>query len=155
MSMNPELSRLFDWLKQPTGSAEGLRKADVIFILGGSSLAPVNRAGELCLQGYAPKIAFISTGGRFGGERIWGMPENEKYKEVLLGMGVLADAILTKGLTTNTLVEAKMAIPFLREQGLDPKSIILVSRHFHQRRAYATFRKQHQDVTYINAPSID
>lgn len=31
--------------------------------------------------------------------------------------------------------------------------MILVSRPFHQRRAYDTFRQQHPDTEYINCPS--
>lgn len=63
------------------------RESDVIFVLGGASVAPVHRAYELYKKGFAPKIAFISTGGNFGGEKIWGVPENQKYRDVLLEFG--------------------------------------------------------------------
>ena len=129
-------------------------KSDVIFILGGSSLAPVQRAYELYKQGYAPKIAFISTGGNFGGEKIWGIPENQKYREVLLELGVQPGDIITQGLTTNTLAEAQAAIPFIeRELNKKIERMILVSRPVHQRRAYLTFRKQHPEIRYLNCPA--
>lgn len=128
--------------------------ADVIFILGGSSLEPVRKAAELYKAGYAPKIAFISTGGKFGGEKVWGIPENEKYKQVLVGeMGVPPEAIITEGLTTNTLAEAQKAIPFLENHEIVPRKMILVSRPIHQRRAYATFKQQHPDIQYVNCPA--
>jgi len=126
--------------------------ADAIFILGGSSLAPVERAIELYKAGYAPKIAFISVGGKFGGEKVWGMPENVKYKEILVAAGIPEEAIITEGLTSNTLAEAKQAIPFIEKHGINPHSLILVSRPFHQRRAFATFSEQHPDIKYINCP---
>lgn len=95
-------------------------KANVIFILGNSTLTPVEKAAELYHAGYAPKIAFISTGGNFGGQVAFGMPKNQKYKEVLLEKGIPEKAIISDGLTTNTLVEAQTAIPFLRQHGIDP-----------------------------------
>ncbi len=129
-------------------------QSDVIFILGGSSLAPVQRAYELYKKGFAPKIAFISTGGNFGGEKIWGVPENQKYRQVLLEFGVPFEDILTDGLTTNTLAEAQKAIPFLeKELGTKVLRMILVSRPVHQRRAHLTFRKQWPRVSYINCPA--
>ena len=38
------------------------------------------------------------------------------------------------------------------QQGIEPKKVILIARPVHQRRAYATFKKQHADVSFINAP---
>lgn len=128
-------------------------KSDTIFILGGSSPAPIEKALELYNAGYSPKIAFISTGGNFGGEKVWNMPENEYYKKILIAGGVPEDAIVTEGKTTNTLAEAKAAIPFLKEKGINPEKIILVARPIHQRRAFATFSQQHKDVKYINCPA--
>lgn len=129
--------------------------ANAIFVLGGSSLEPPIHAAKLYHEQLAPKVAFISTGGNFGGEKIWGMPENQKYAEVLVEAGVPYDAILTEGLTTNTLVEAQQAIPFLEGRGVQTTSLILVSRPVHQRRAWATFRKQHPRVRYINQPALE
>lgn len=93
-------------------------KADVIFILGGSTLSPVVRAAELYHSGYAPKIAFISIGGRFGGNHVWGIPEYIKYHETLLGLGIPEKSIISEGLSSNTLEEAKQAIPFLIKRGV-------------------------------------
>jgi uncharacterized SAM-binding protein YcdF (DUF218 family) len=126
---------------------------DVIFILGGASLCPVRRAAELYKQGYAKKIAFISVGGNYGGNKIWGKSEDKVYKETLIRLGIPEEAIISKGLTDNTLEEAKAAIPFLVKKGIKLKRMILVSRPAHQRRAYATFSKQHPKIRYINCPA--
>ena len=127
--------------------------ADVIFILGGSSLKPVEKAAELYKEGFASKVAFISTGGKFGGEKIWHKPENEKYKEELIKLGVPEENIIEQGLSSNTLEEAKSAVPFLKEHVLALKKMILVARPVHQRRAWATFLKQHPGIKYLNCPA--
>ena len=127
--------------------------SDSIFILGGASLAPVKKASELYAAGYSTKIGFISTGGNFGGDKVWGIPEDVKYRETLLQSGVPEGAVVSKGLTSNTLAEAKAAIPFLKDGGVDPKKVILVARPTHQRRAFDTFRQQNPDTTFINCPA--
>jgi uncharacterized SAM-binding protein YcdF (DUF218 family) len=127
--------------------------ADAIFLLGGSTLGPTKKASELYKAGYAPNIAFLAIGGTYGGDKEWGMPEFEKYREVLKHDGIPDDAVLSEGKGTNTLNEVQAAIPFLKEHGVDPQKVILVSRPIHQRRAYATFREQYPEVTYINCPA--
>lgn len=127
--------------------------SDSIFVLGGSSLAPAIKALELYNAGYSSNISFISTGGKFGGDKVWNMPENEMYRKTLLKHNVSPEAIISEGMTTNTLAEARAAIPFLKEHGIDPRQIILVARPIHQRRAFATFRQQHPEVRYINCPA--
>lgn len=81
------------------------------------------------------------------------MPENKKYRETLLELGVPEDAIISEGLTTNTLAEAKAAIPFMKERGVHTEQVILVSRPIHQRRAFATFSQQHPNIKYLNCPA--
>lgn len=128
-------------------------KSDVIFILGGSSLAPVRYAAKLYHKGFAPYIAFISIGGYFGGDKVWGVPEHIKYRQVLNNLGIPDTSIFSAGLSTNTLEEAKQTIPFLKENGIDAKKIILVARQVNQRRAWATFSKQQPDIKFINCPA--
>jgi len=139
----------FDYLKIEDQPEE----ADVIFILGGSTLGPTKRAAELYKAGFAGKIAFIAVGGKFSGAQIWGMPEYEMYEKTLKELGIEKDAIMSGALGTNTLIEAKEAIPFIKKGDIDVKKMILVSRPTHQRRAFATFKKQHPEIQYINCPA--
>ncbi len=81
------------------------------------------------------------------------MSENEKYRRVLIELMVPSEAIVSDGRSTNTLMEAQIAISFLKENGLNPKKVILVSRPVHQRRAFLTFFKQYSHVHYINCPA--
>jgi glycosyltransferase involved in cell wall biosynthesis/uncharacterized SAM-binding protein YcdF (DUF218 family) len=129
-----------------------LEKADVLFVMGSPSLAVVDKAVELYQAGFAKKIAFISGRGTFS-NHAWGMDEYRKYHEEFLKKGIPESALLYGIGTTNTLEEVKAAIPFLREKGMDPRKMILVSIPVHQRRAYATFAKQFPGIQYINCPA--
>ena len=81
------------------------------------------------------------------------------YKEKLVECGVPEHDIFfptAEEATTNTLAEAKGAIPFIeRRLGRTAKRIILCSRAVHQRRTWATFRRQHPGITYINRPGFE
>ena len=131
---------------------DAAQKADAIFVLGGSSLLPVAKAAELYKKGFSKKIVFISTGGTFTNPK-WKSGEAKTYFRKLLMLGIPKKDILWAELTSNTLDEAKKAIRFMKESGLSPKKVILTSRPLHQRRAYATFRKQNPEAQFINVPS--
>ena len=75
-----------------------LRKADVIYVLGGARLERVAEAGELYLEGWAPRI-LLSRPARDGGERALaarGLPiqtEIDVQRQALVAMGVPAAAV--------------------------------------------------------------
>ncbi|HWB33699.1 MAG TPA: YdcF family protein [Candidatus Paceibacterota bacterium] len=131
--------------------------ADAIFVLGAGSLSPLHQAMDLYKGKWAPKISFLSLGGTFGGNLIFGQTEMEMYFKELCREHIPASDMLFapgKGLTTNTLEEARAAVPFLEERlGRKPSRIILCSRPVHQRRAWATFQKQNPGVRFLNQPS--
>lgn len=128
------------------------QKADVIFVLGGSTINPIKKAAKLFKADFASKIAFISIGGTFG-SKYWKMSESAKYHQELLNLGIKENCILYDELSRNTLEEARLAIPFFKKNKLNAKKVILVSRPVHQRRAYATFAKQWPQIKFINCPA--
>ena len=75
-----------------------LRKADVIYVLGGTRLERVAEAGELYLEGWAPRI-LLSRPERDGGERALaarGLPiqtDTDVQRQALVAMGVPAAAV--------------------------------------------------------------
>src|SRR3989344_3169178 len=146
--------------KTPTETPQA--KIDALFILGSGSESPIYRAVALHRElsrstlHRPPPIAFSSTGGVFGGNLVWGCTEMEHYRRVLEMEGIPRSAIVhppkEKG-TTNTLVEAQQAIPFLAGLlGFMQRHIVLCARPVHQRRAWLTFSKQHPGITYTNCP---
>lgn len=133
----------------------GRNEADAIFVLGSGSIAPAIEAARLYHQGVARAICFTSVGGTFGGNIVFGEPEITAYAKWLSLSQIPASAVfypdVDKG-TTNTAMEAKAAIPFMQERLGRVRRVVLCSRGVHQRRAWATFRKQHPDVFYFNRP---
>jgi len=148
VELEKAIRTFFDYLRVE----DKLEKSDAIFILGGSTIAPAEKAAELYKQGYAKYIVALAKRGTFSNPE-WQVDEHQKYREVLEGLGVPSEAILTESIGTNTKIEAQEAIPFLKKKGIDPKQMILVSRPIHQRRAWGTFQAQHPDIKYINCPA--
>jgi len=129
-----------------------LKKSEAIFILGGSSLNPVKKAAQLYQNKISDKIFFTSYGGTFTNQD-WKEGEAKMYYKTLRTLGVADKNIFWEEATANTLDEAKYAISFMKKCGVDPKTVILVSRPVHQRRAFATFKKQNPGVSFINIPA--
>ena len=134
------------------GPKDQLKNADAIFILGGSSLSPVKKAAVLFKKGFSDKIFFTSYGGTFTNLE-WKDGEAKMYYKTLRALGIPDKNIFWKEATDNTLDEAKYAISFMKKRGVAPKTVILISRPVHQRRAFATFKKQNPSVSFINVPA--
>lgn len=130
---------------------------DAIYILGGSTLGPAERASLLYHEGFASKIACVSKGGTFAAYDSSGnmISEASRYKQYLTKQGIHPDDLWMVDETPNTLAEAKRAIPFMCEKGATINTLILCSRPFHQRRAWGTFRNQYPTIDYLNCPAAD
>ena len=138
---------IFDFLRLE----HPLEEADAIFAVGGSSPSPALMAGNLYQDGWAPKLAFIDKGGTFGPKG--DVPTAVHYRGTLLVLGIAETDMLWAPLTGNTLEEARVAIPFLLEHGVNPKTVLLVARPIHQRRAWATFQRQWPRTKFVSCPA--
>ena len=86
-----------------------------------------------------------TTAGRFPrGEAI-------HYSERALGLGVPASAIIIEPLATNTGENISRSRDALRQAGIHPASVLLISLPYMERRAYATTRKAWPGVEAICA----
>ncbi len=126
------------------------QRTDVIFVVGGSTLGPPEKAAELHRARWAPLIAFIDIGGTFG-------PKDgttaELYHKKLFALGIPETTMVWAPLAHNTLEEASTAIPFLRQRGIHPRTVILVARSIHARRAWTTFQKQWPRIKFVSCPA--
>ncbi len=126
--------------------------ADVIFLFGGATLYPVFKAAELYKAGVCRNIVFVSNRGTFSNPE-WKDVEAKMYAKTFVELGIPKNSLFYTPECSNTLEEARFAIPFMEKNGLHPKKIILISRPTHQRRAFATFKKQNPDIVCINVPA--
>lgn len=140
----------------PLGSLERLegQTFDALLVLGGSidpansdpanlhyelgsSAERLTSAVLLYRQGLAGRVLF--SGGS-------GNPWNQKQREaplaanLLLGLGIPAQALLVEGNSRNTYENALYSAPLLAENRLD--RVLLITSALHMRRSLAIFRKQ-------------
>lgn len=73
------------------------------------------------------------------------------YREHAISLGVPTDAILTEPAATNTGENIELTRRLLTGNGIHPSSVMLISRPYQQRRAYATCRKLWPEVDVICA----
>ncbi|MFD7161377.1 YdcF family protein [Kribbella sp. NPDC059898] len=127
-----------------------LRPVDVGIGLGSHDLGVATYTAQLYHRGLFPKILFTGANAPTTIERF---PRGEAihYTEHALELGVPADDIIIEPKATNTGENLELARAALAEQGLFPQTVMLISRPYQQRRAYATCRKLWPDVEPVCA----
>lgn len=142
------ISIIWDWL----AISDKLEKADLIFLFGGATMDIVDKGFELINCHYAPVILTSGNNGTFGNPK-WTKPSADIFRDYLVKKGINKNRIIVQNKSTNTLEDVTYSVPLLLKTKLLPKKIILVSCPVHQRRAYATFKKQFPyRVQIINQP---
>ncbi|MFB7322837.1 YdcF family protein [Streptomyces sp. NPDC056190] len=118
--------------------------------LGSHDLGVADATVDLYRRGMMPLIVFTGATSRTTQDR---MPrgEAEHYRERALELGVPADAIIVEPHARNTGQNITLSRTLLEERGVDVSSVLLVSKPYEERRAYATARKLWPDVEFISA----
>ncbi|MET7990289.1 YdcF family protein [Amycolatopsis sp. NPDC005232] len=127
-----------------------LRPTDVGIGLGSHDLGVATYAAELYQQGYFPRIVFTGANAPTTVERF---PRGEAvhYRENALELGVPDDAILVEPEARNTGDNITLSRQLLEARGMEVKSVMLISRPYQQRRAFATCKKLWPEVDVICA----
>lgn len=118
-----------------------LDKADVIIGLGSTDVRTAEWCAKLYHGGHAPIILFTGARGRMTREAFT-ENEAEVYAKRALMLGVPEEAIFKETSATNTGENIVFAHQLLRKKGVKAKSLIVVTKPYMLRRAYATFMKQ-------------
>ena len=152
------LARSLEWRNLPS---ETTPQAEVIVLLGGGTepgdyprpMTEVNSAGDRVL--YAAKLyrdgaapAILVSGGNLNFSAARGTTPAEEMTELLVQLGVPADAIWRQEQSQNTYEDALYSAEILREKEIT--EVILVTSAMHMPRAKALFENQGVDV--IAAP---
>ncbi|MCG5456778.1 YdcF family protein [Micromonospora sp. PSH03] len=127
-----------------------IRPVDVGIGLGSHDLGVAKAATDLYHRGMFPTLVFT---GANAATTIETFPRGEAvhYREYAIAHRVPADAILIDTQATNTGQNIEYTRALLAEHRVQAQSVILMSRPYQQRRAYATCKKFWPDVKVICA----
>jgi len=117
-----------------------LEKAEAILALGSHDLRVAERAADLYLQGWAPRLIFSGGLGNFTRE-YWTEPEPDQFAKIAIAKGVPPEAILVENQSTNTGENIQFTQRLLEKNNLNIQHFILVQKPYMERRSYATFKK--------------
>jgi len=125
-----------------------LRPADVRIGLGSHDLGVATHTAELFHAGMFPLVVFTGANAPTTVERF---PHGEAvhYREHALASGVPDDAILVEPEARNTGENITFTRRLLESRGV--RSVVLISRPYQQRRAYATCKKLWPEVDVVCA----
>ncbi|MGP4016352.1 YdcF family protein [Saccharopolyspora sp. 5N708] len=117
-----------------------LRRCDVGVGLGGRDLGVADHTADLYRDGYFPLIVFT---GANAPTTIGRLPRGEAvhYRERALDRGVPDSAILVEPRATNTAENIEYTRELLAAADIGVRSVLMVSRPYQQRRAFATAKK--------------
>ncbi|GGU79013.1 hypothetical protein GCM10010275_12310 [Streptomyces litmocidini] len=118
--------------------------------LGSHDLGVADVTVDLYRRGLFPLIVFTGATSRTT-ERRMPRGEAEHYRDRALELGVPATAILVEPHARNTGENIRLSRALLVEQGVDVQSVLLISKPYEERRAYATARKLWPDVDIVSA----
>ncbi|GEB60099.1 YdcF family protein [Streptomyces gardneri] len=127
-----------------------LRPTDVAIGLGSHDLGVAAASADLYHRGLFPTLVFtggnsLTTKGRF--------PRGEAvhFREHALELGVPDTAILIEPSAANTGQNITLTRALLAAAGIDPATVMLVSKPYMERRSFATARKLWPDVEIVCA----
>nr|WP_206326195.1 YdcF family protein [Streptomyces sp. N502] len=126
------------------------RPCSVAIGLGSHDLGVADTTADLYHRGMMPLIVFTGATSRTTRDR---MPrgEAEHYRERAMELGVPADAILVEPRARNTGENIRFSRALLEEHRVSVSSVLLVSKPYEERRAYATARKLWPEVEWLSA----
>ncbi|WP_406304619.1 YdcF family protein [Streptomyces sp. NBC_00885] len=127
-----------------------LRPCSVAIGLGSHDLGVADTTVDLYKRGLAPLIVFTGATSRTTQDR---MPRGEAvhYRERALELGVPGDAVLVEPRARNTGENIRFSREILETAGLEVSSVLLISKPYEERRAYATARKLWAEVEIVSA----
>jgi uncharacterized SAM-binding protein YcdF (DUF218 family) len=128
------------------------RPCSVAIGLGSHDLGVADTAVDLYRRGMAPLLVFTGATSPTTRER---MPRGEAvhYQERAIELGVPASAVMVEPRARNTGENIRFSRDLLNEAGITVSSVLLISKPYEERRAYATARKLWPDVEIVSASS--
>lgn len=127
------------------------KKSDVIFVFGCVSHLVPDQAAKLFHQGVASMILISGSMGRSASIK-FGISECDAFSQELIKQGVPLDSILLERNATNTGENIIFGMKLLRDNGIDPKTIVFVSTPYHSKRCKVTFQLREPELKACSCP---
>ncbi|MCI3222541.1 YdcF family protein [Streptomyces sp. NP-1717] len=126
------------------------RPCSVAVGLGSHDLGVADTAVDFYRRGMVPLIVFTGATSRTTEER---MPRGEAihYRERAITLGVPAASVLVEPQARNTGENIRFSRALLAEADVTVSSVLLISKPYEERRAYATARKLWPEVEIVSA----
>jgi uncharacterized SAM-binding protein YcdF (DUF218 family) len=129
----------------------GIGKSDVILVPGGSQPQLMEKAAALYHEGIAPYI--LPSGGATPNVET---TEWEFLRNLGVTLGVPEEAILKEDQAANTFDNARFSLQVLEQMGIPHKTVVLVCKTYHARRALFTYQLVFpKDTVFYVSPVID
>ncbi|MFF5039725.1 YdcF family protein [Streptomyces nigra] len=146
ISAQADTRRLWDYHQM----GHTLQPCSVAIGLGSHDLGVAETAVDLYKRGMAPLLVFTGSTSPTTRER---MPRGEAvhYRERAFELGVPDSAILVEPRARNTGENIRFSRELLEGAGVDVSSVLLISKPYEERRAYATARKLWPEVEIVSA----
>jgi uncharacterized SAM-binding protein YcdF (DUF218 family) len=127
-----------------------LRPCDVAIGLGSHDLGVATFAANLYERGLFKLLVFSGANSPTTAARF---PHGEAYhyREHAIDLGVPESVILVEPHATNTGENISLSRPLIIQAGITPESLMLISKPYMERRAYATCRKVWPDISVLCA----
>lgn len=127
-----------------------LSRCDVAIGLGSYDLGVATYAAELYHAGLFPMLVFSGANSPTTADRF---PRGEAvhFREHAIELGVPDDAILVEPEASNTGQNIALSRALLADRGHAPRSVLLISMPYMERRAFATCRKVWPEVEIVCA----
>ncbi|WP_329616682.1 YdcF family protein [Streptomyces brevispora] len=127
-----------------------VRPCSVAIGLGSHDLGVADAAVALYKRGMAPLLVFTGATSPTTRER---MPRGEAvhYRERAIELGVPSSAVLVEPRARNTGENIRFSKALLEEVGAEVSSVLLISKPYEERRAYATACKAWPGVEIVSA----
>ena len=127
-----------------------LRRCDVGIGLGSHDFGVATYTAELYHRSLFPLIVFTGANSPTTIERC---PRGEAvhYREHALELGVPDSAILVEPEATSTVANIELTRQLLADKGIPVRSVMLITRPYHQRRAHATCKKLWPEIDVVCA----
>lgn len=133
-----------------------IKKAELIIGMGALDTRIAERSAQLFLDGYSDHIVFTGGLGKIT-KHTQTQTEAEKFRDIALKMGVPEDKIMLEKEATNSGENIVFVQKVLTENNLKPKSLLIVTKPYMERRIWAAYKKQWKDKNVdiiVTSPQI-